>query len=86
MMEDKKIRPWACKWSWDGLKYYRIYFAGGAYTYLYYVYWWNWLKKEYRYWGYDEFWYDCPHNNFGFWFFNVSWSSPWTKMRKEDNG
>ena len=85
MKSVKRRRPWACKWRWDGVKYYRIDYEDGASLYFYYFYWWNWLSKEYRYWGYSEFWYDCPHASFGLWFINFSWSSPWTKMRNEEN-
>ena len=44
-----------------------------------YIYWWNWLPSDKRFWGYETFWYDYPHAMFGLWFINFSWSFPWTK-------
>ncbi len=41
-----------------------------------YIYWWNWLPRSVRYWGYSEFWYDGPLPSFGLWFVNITWS-PW---------
>lgn len=49
-----------------------------------YLFWWNWLDADVRFWGYDTFWYDYPHATFGFWFFNWSWSFPWTKHVDND--
>lgn len=55
-----------------------------------YVYWWNWLSRDYkvgerlvdlRYWGYEYCGYEGPNHSFGFWFFNVSWRMPWNKWR-----
>jgi very-short-patch-repair endonuclease len=38
-------------------------------------YWWNWLDKKYRYFGYLEFKYDTIiHRSFGLYFTNVSWN------------
>lgn len=47
----------------------------------YYFYWWNWLPKHLRYWGYEVDWYDGPIYSFGFWFINWSWSFPlWIRI------
>lgn len=42
------------------------------------IWWFNWLAKDIRYWGYEEAWYDGPLPSFGFWFFNISWVLPWS--------
>lgn len=47
-----------------------------------YFCWWNWLDKDIRYWGFEQDWYDGPLSSFGFWFFNWSWDTPWTKVWK----
>ena len=47
--------------------------------YTYYFYYWNWLPKEYRYFGYEQMHYDGVHESFGFWFFNWTWVTPWTR-------
>jgi hypothetical protein len=42
--------------------------------YIRYFYPFTYIKrKEDRYWGYREDWYDGPLPSFGFWFFLVSW-------------
>jgi len=65
------------KLKWDGVEY------GGPKGNWYYIYWWNWLKKEYRYFGPEYIYYDGPHRSFGFWYFNVAWSTQWTKCEDE---
>lgn len=50
-----------------------------------YFFWWYWLPKDARYLGYDTW--MCggyPHASFGFWFFNWSWSFPWTQMNDDE--
>lgn len=59
---------------WDGIEW-SPHPAGGHY---WYIYWWNHLPKEARYFGIHHYWHDGPHASFGFWFLNVSWSTPWT--------
>lgn len=44
----------------------------------------NLLEKDVRYWGFQKFYYDGPHYSFGFWFFNISWSTPWGKWNDDD--
>lgn len=51
-----------------------------VYDDYYYFSWWNYLPKKYRYLGPQKMWYDQPHESFGFWFFNWSWSLPWSKF------
>lgn len=49
--------------------------------YQYYIaYYPNWLNPDIRYWGFSHMYYDGPHVTFGFWYFNVSWSTYWSKM------
>lgn len=44
--------------EWDGYKYLQVF---------------NWLDKDYRYWGYHEEWCHGPWVSFGLYFFNVAW-------------
>lgn len=44
----------------------------------YHFFWWNWLPKRLRHFGYVQDWYDGPLSSFGFWFINWTWSLPWT--------
>ena len=66
------------KIRWDGVEW------GGPFSNWYYLYWWNWLSKDSRYWGKKNFWYDGPHYSFGLWYTNITWVFPWSKYRKED--
>lgn len=50
---------------------------GGPNDDWYWFYWWNWLPKGLRYWGYEDFYYDGPIGSFGLWFTNLSWQLPW---------
>jgi hypothetical protein len=34
--------------------------------------------------GLNTFWYDHPHAQLNLYFFGFGWSTPWTKIRKED--
>lgn len=71
MKQKKRI-----KWHWSHVEWAA--FEGGDYQY--YIYWQpNWLPKDLRYWGLKKYYYDGTHVSFGFWFFNVSWSTPWTE-------
>lgn len=66
------------KLYWEGIEW-------GEYRpghYQYYVYWWNWLQPKHRYIGLKRIWYDGPHVSFGFWFFNWTWSTHWSKPPK----
>lgn len=54
----------------DGTPYYQYYFYYKP----------NWLEKKYRYLGYRSMYYDGPHASFGFWYFNFSWSTQWTRV------
>jgi hypothetical protein len=79
-----KQYPYKFKLHWDGVKWWQSEVTLGTNTYFYYIYWWNWLPKEHRSWGFEQIYYDGPHSMFNFWFFNVSWSTPWTNVRKEE--
>lgn len=72
------------KWHWDHVEWGPFgpdKDSPEPYGYQFYIYWApNWLPKEYRYWGIEKYWYDGPHISFGFWFFNISWSTPWSKV------
>lgn len=50
----------------------------------YYFQIFNFLSKDIRFVGRDHFWYDGPHKTIGFWFFNIAWSTQWTKWKDED--
>lgn len=78
-----KQYPWKFKLFWSGIEWGQSEVTLNSDTYFYYVYWWNWLPREYRSWGFEQIYYDGPHNAFGFWFFNISWSTPWTKIKEE---
>jgi hypothetical protein len=78
-----KQYPWKFKLRWDCIKWLQSEKTLGTNRYFYYFYWWNWLQKKHRYWGFEQFYYDGPHNTFGFWFFNISWQTPWTKIVKD---
>jgi len=73
-----KLRKWipnGVEWSfWRSKPYPKIC------EYLYYFYWFNAIKKEYRYFGPYDMWYDGPHKSFGFWWFNISWRTKWSKV------
>lgn len=44
--------------------------------YQFYIYWWpNWLPRNLRHIGLERYWIDGPHVGFGFWFFNLTWST-----------
>lgn len=51
---------------------------GGPKDDWYWFYWWNWLPKNLRYFGYAQDWYDGPISSFGFWIFNWTWCFPIT--------
>lgn len=55
---------------------------GGLYD-LYWLYLFNWLDPDRRYWGREWMYYDGPHPSIGLWFFNISWRSPWTPWTVE---
>ena len=70
------------------IKFFKDHIAWGKYSFNGkddYVYWFyflpNYLEKNYRYFGYEVYYYDQPIGSFGFWFFNISWSTQWTKYK-----
>lgn len=54
----------------DGIEWEQDYF---------FIWWWNLLPKELRYWGFRPYYYDGPIGTFGWWWGNISWRTPWTK-------
>lgn len=38
----------------------------------------NWLEPKNRHVGFMRLWYDGPHVAFGFWWFNVGWTTRWS--------
>jgi hypothetical protein len=57
---------------------------GGPNGDWYWFYWWNPLDQKHRYWGIRQDWHDGPINHIGFWWFNLSWSLPWTRYYWRD--
>lgn len=49
----------------------------------YFYYWWNWLEKDARYLGRHDMILDTVYASYGLWYINLSWSTPWTKFRKQ---
>ena len=64
-----------------GLEFSPHYYEGKFHGYIYWFYWWNWLRPGFRYLGYEQDWYDGPMSSFGFWFINWSWNLPFTNHR-----
>ena len=56
---------------------------GGPEEDWYYISLWNWLTPDTRHLGLQRIWYDGPHASFGLWWFNITWSTPWTNPPKE---
>lgn len=61
--------------KWDG----RGFTWGGPDDDWYWIYIFNWLPADIRYLGYEQDWYDHPISSLGFWFFNITWYTPWTR-------
>lgn len=64
------------------IKGWKLYRWGVASPSLYYVSAYAPLDREHRYWGREDEWDDGVHCFFGFWFFHVAWSLPWSKMKR----
>ena len=63
------------KLSLDGIEWGAYKFGDGI-AYQFYINWSpNLLAPENRYWGLERIYYDGPHVTFGFWFFNIGWST-----------
>jgi hypothetical protein len=53
---------------------YRVYKTGIAWgKWGSCVWWWNWLPKKFRYFGYSKDWYNGPIYSFGLWYINVGY-------------
>lgn len=79
-----KQYPFRFKLRLTGIEWGQSEITLGSKTYFYYFYWWNWVPKELRYLGFEQIYYDGPHNSFGFWFFNISWSTPLTRVIQDN--
>ena len=75
-----KQYPWKFKLRWNSIEW------GQSEETLrtdYYFYWFDWIeKKENRFLGYEYMYYDGPHVALCFWWVCVTWSTPWTKVKK----
>jgi hypothetical protein len=80
-----KQYPWKFKLRWDGIEWWQSEKTLNTGSYFYYVYWFNFINdKQYRKLGFDYMYYDGPHRAFVLWWFNITWSTPWTKVEKYD--
>lgn len=77
-----KQYPRKFKISFSGIEWWQSEITLNTDAYFFYLYWWNWLPKDLRFWGFEQMYYDGPHNTFGFWFFNISWTFPNTKVKE----
>lgn len=70
--------------KWNGIEWT----SSGAKSKIrtYYIYWFDSIRiPENRKWGFDYLYYDGPHKSFCLWWFCITWSTPWTKIKKEIN-
>lgn len=80
-----KQYPWKFKLKWNGIEWWQSEKTLGTDHYFYYFYWFDLIeKKENRFLGYDYMYYDGPHVALCFWWVCMTWSTPWTKVRKEE--
>lgn len=74
------------KLKWNGIEFGKSYLKPeyrDTISEPYYIYWFDIAEKpEYRTWGKNHFWYDGPHKWYCFWYFNIGWSTPWTKWKE----
>lgn len=74
------------KLRWNGIEFGRSWLKPEYRDILhepYYIYWFDFAEvAEYRMWGPDHFWYDGPHKWYCFWYFNIGWSTPWTRWKE----
>lgn len=65
------------KLDWDHIKW--GWYNNPPYEgFAYYIYWWNWLPKNLRKWGRDDYFYDHPMPAFYLWYINITWYTQWT--------
>ena len=80
-----KQYPWKFKLKWNGVEWWQSEKTLGTDHYFYYFYWFDWIeKKENRFLGYEYMYYDGPIVSLCFWWVCMTWSTPWTKVRKEE--
>jgi hypothetical protein len=63
------------------IKGWNFYRWGVASPSLYHVSLVTGLKPEHRHWGRQDEWHAGAHCFFGLWFFDVSWSLPWSAVK-----
>lgn len=87
-----KQYPWKFKLTWDGIEWWQSEKTLGTDHYFYYFKW-DWINKKGRearksvgmkLIGINKVWYDGPHAQLDLYFFCFYWSTPWTKVRKEE--
>ena len=79
-----KQYPWKFKLRWNCIEWWQSEKTLDTDEYFYYFYWFDWIeKKENRFLGYEYMYYDGPHVSLGLWWVCMTWSTPWTKVRKE---
>ena len=78
-----KQYPWKFKLRWNCIEWWQSEVTLGTDTYFYYIYWFDRIETpENRKWGFDYMYYDGPHIALCLWFYCITWSTPWTKVRK----
>ena len=78
-----KQYPFKFKLRWNGIEWWQTEKTLGSDTYFYYFCWFDRIEtRENRFLGYDYIYYDGPHVALGFWWVCMTWSTPWTKVRK----
>ena len=83
MSINTKQYPWKFKLIWSGIEWWQSEKTLGTDHYFYYFYWFDWIsKKENRFLGYEYMYYDGPHVALCFWWVCITWSTPWTKVKK----
>lgn len=79
------MKQYPCKFKlrWSGIEWGQSEKTLGTGVYFYYFYWFDLIeKKENRFLGYEYMYYDGPHVALCFWWVCMTWSTPWTKVRK----
>lgn len=78
-----KQYPFKFKLRWNGIEWGQSEKTLGSNTYFYYFYWFNRIeKKGNRFLGYEYMYYGGPHVALCLWWVCMTWSTPWTKVRK----
>lgn len=81
-----KQYPWKFKLSWNGFEWWQSEKTLGSDYYFYYFYWFDWIScPENRMIGLDYMYYDGPHRSLCLWYFCITWSTPWTKIKVDSD-